>query len=278
MRRVQLEVGHQRLGEALHRELGGAVGGMGGVRPDAGPKSVDAAGVDDVALVRLQHHRQKGAAPQIDPAPADVEGPLPLFARIIDETAAPGDAGVVEQQVDLVGVQLLGDLALKPLHLGLVRHVGDVRGDARALGLAVGLAQPRGFRHGGCGHIAHGHVTALGYQLASQFAAHARAAAGDDRDLAGKVLHGAQSPKVIVVRSRRFRRGGPWREAVPGGYRIHTSDLGRRSAPIPSPLGKGDREAVEGALPERSRQPPVPLRRFAPAPPTGEQLSLHNHK
>src|SRR6185437_3640413 len=78
VRRVQPEVGLQGFGEALHRELGGAVGGLRDVDADLRPETVDAAGIDDVTLVRLLQHRQEGAGAEIDAAPADVEGPLPL--------------------------------------------------------------------------------------------------------------------------------------------------------------------------------------------------------
>ena len=74
------EVGDQRLGEALHRELGGAVGGVRHAGAERRPEAVDAAGVDDVAVVGLQQHRQEGAGAVVDAAPADVEGPLPLLA------------------------------------------------------------------------------------------------------------------------------------------------------------------------------------------------------
>src|SRR5215471_14941262 len=40
---------------------------------DRGPKTVDAAGVDDVALLGVLQHRQKRAGAVIDAAPADVD-------------------------------------------------------------------------------------------------------------------------------------------------------------------------------------------------------------
>src|SRR5205085_11796904 len=72
------QVGDHGLGEALHRELRRRVGGVGDVRAQAGPEAVDAGGVDDVRLVGVQHHRQEGAHAEVNPAPADVEGALPL--------------------------------------------------------------------------------------------------------------------------------------------------------------------------------------------------------
>ena len=49
-------------------------------RPDGGPKAVDAAGVDDVALLGVLQHRQKRAGAVVDAAPADVESALPFVA------------------------------------------------------------------------------------------------------------------------------------------------------------------------------------------------------
>ena len=45
-----------------------------------GPKAVDAAGVDDVALLGVLQHRQKRAGAVVDAAPADVESALPFVA------------------------------------------------------------------------------------------------------------------------------------------------------------------------------------------------------
>ena len=54
-----------------------------------------------MTFVRLYQHRQKGANAEIDAAPADVEGLLPLLARIGEQAAAAADARIVEQQVIL---------------------------------------------------------------------------------------------------------------------------------------------------------------------------------
>ena len=142
VRRVQPEIGHQRFGEPLHREFRGAVGGVGDAGADRGPEAVDAGGVDDVALVGLHQHRQEGADAEIDPAPADVEGPFPLLARVGEQAAAAADAGVVEQQMDPVGRLLLGQLVAKARQLVLDRDVGDMGGDAQALRQLFDLAQP----------------------------------------------------------------------------------------------------------------------------------------
>ena len=122
VRRVEPEIVDQRLGEALHREFGGAVGGVRHAQSDRGPEAVDAAGVDDVALVGLQQHRQEGADAEINAAPADVEGPFPLLAGVGEQAAAAADAGVVEQQMDLVGGLLLGDFVAEARELLLDRR------------------------------------------------------------------------------------------------------------------------------------------------------------
>ena len=87
----------QRLGESLHREFGGAVGRVRHAQSDRGPEPVDAGSIDDVALIGLYKQRQKGADAEINPAPADVECPFPLLARVGEQAAAAADAGVVEQ-------------------------------------------------------------------------------------------------------------------------------------------------------------------------------------
>src|SRR5258707_197693 len=106
MRRVDAEVVDQRLGESLHREFRGAVGGVR-LAHVGGPEAVDAGDVDDVTFVRLQQKRQKGAYAEIDAAPADVEGALPLRSRVGDHAAAAADASIVEQQMDLVCLLLV---------------------------------------------------------------------------------------------------------------------------------------------------------------------------
>jgi hypothetical protein len=142
-----------------------------------------------VGLIRLHQHRQEGADAEIDAAPADVERFLPLLARVGEQAAAAADAGIVEQQVDLVGFLLLRDFVAEAQQLVLNGYIGDMRGDAQALRQPFHLAKPLGFRHGAFGDVAHRHIAALGDQLAREFAAHARAAPGDDGDFSGKIFH-----------------------------------------------------------------------------------------
>ena len=101
-----------------------------------------------MALVRLHQQRQEGANPEIDAAPADVEGAFPLFARVGEQAAAPTDPCIVEQKMDLVGRLLLDELVAKSLQLVLDCDVGDVRGDAQPLRQPFDLAEPLGLRHG----------------------------------------------------------------------------------------------------------------------------------
>src|ERR1700761_268381 len=68
-----------------------------------------------------------------------------------------------------------------------------MRGDAQALRQLFKFAKPFGFRHRVSGDIAHCDIAALGDQLAREFAAHARAAPGDDSYFSGKFLHGSIS-------------------------------------------------------------------------------------
>ena len=133
VRSVEPQIVDQRFGETLHRELGGAVGGVRYAHSHGSPEAIDAAGVDDMALVGLHQHGQEGAHSEIDATPADVEGSFPLLAGIGEQTAAAADAGIIEQQVDLVGGLLLDDLVTEARQLILDRDVGDMRGDAQAL-------------------------------------------------------------------------------------------------------------------------------------------------
>src|ERR1700739_3064563 len=99
---VQAEIVDQRFGESLYRKFRSTVGGVRRTRPDRGPEPVDAGSIDDMALVSLHQHRQEGADGKITPAPADIEGPFPLLARMGEQAPATADAGIIEQQMDLV--------------------------------------------------------------------------------------------------------------------------------------------------------------------------------
>src|SRR5207244_8290105 len=127
-------------------EIRGRICGIRDAWLDRGPKAVDATGVDDVALLGVLQHRQKRAGAVIDAAPADVERALPFVAAVGHHAAAAADTGVVEQQVDLVGLVTVGNLVAKPLDLRPVGDIDDVRRDAQPLRQSRRLAQPLRFR------------------------------------------------------------------------------------------------------------------------------------
>src|SRR6202035_4207703 len=108
VRSVEPELAYQRFGKALHGEFRRTISRMRHVGPEACPKAVDAARVDDVPFIGLLQHRHKGACAKIDAAPADVEGFFPLVTRVGEEAAATADAGVVEEEIDLVGALPIG--------------------------------------------------------------------------------------------------------------------------------------------------------------------------
>ena len=117
-----------------------------------------------MALVRLHQHRQEGANAEINPAPANIKSLFPLLARVGKQAAAATDAGIVEQEMDLVGRLLLGQFIAKTYELVLDRDIGDMGGDAQALRQLFDFAQPLGLRHRLGRYVAHRDVAALGDQ------------------------------------------------------------------------------------------------------------------
>ena len=126
--------------------------------------------------------------------PADVEGPLPLVLLVDDQAAAAADAGVVEQEVDAVGILVPGDGIAEATNLDGIGDVGDVRGDALALAKPIGHTEPLCLLHRRGRDVAERDVAALRDQQPRQLATHSRAAAGDDRDPACKILHAPAPP------------------------------------------------------------------------------------
>jgi hypothetical protein len=106
-----------------------------------------------------------------------------------DHAAAAADPGIVEQQMDLVGVVAVGELIAKPLHLRLVGDIGDMRRDTQPLRQPRRLAEPPRFCHSRRRDIAHRDIASLGDELADELPPHARAAAGHHRDPAREILH-----------------------------------------------------------------------------------------
>src|SRR5262249_12582683 len=111
------------------------------------------------------------------------------LAGIGEKAAAAPNPCIVEQQMDLVGLLLLDQLITKTLELILDRNVGDVSGDTQALRKLFDFTEPLGFGHRLRRDVAHRDITAFGDKLARQFAAHTRAASGDDGNLSCEVFH-----------------------------------------------------------------------------------------
>ena len=139
----------------FHREFRGTVGGVRNARPDRGPEAIDAAGIDNVARIGPLKHGQEGTRAVVDAAPADIERPLPLLAGVGDHTAAAPDAGVVEQQMDPVGIVAIRHLISELLHLRCVGHVGYMRGEAQALRQSRHLTEPVRLCYPGRRDVAH---------------------------------------------------------------------------------------------------------------------------
>ena len=209
VRGVVTEIGDEGLGEALHGELGGAVRGVRDVRAQRGPEAVDAAGVDDVALFARQQQRHEHTGAQVYAAPAHVEGGLPLVASVCNETSATADAGVVEQQVDVLRVVISPHGLGERDQLCFLRHVGHECRDQGAF-RRVSYAEREGFGHVLGRHVAHRDMASLGTELARQLSAHARATAGDDCDPALEVFHDAKVVRSPDCATARSDAPGPW--------------------------------------------------------------------
>src|SRR6516225_3219963 len=158
-------------------------------RADRGPEAVDAAGIDDMAFLRLLQHRQEGAGAVVDAAPADVERLFPLLAAMREHAAATANTGIVEEKMELIGAVPLGDLVAKSRYLRRVGHVGGVHGYPQSLRQPRCLAQPPGFHHAFFDDIAHRDIAGLSGQLADELSPHSRAAAGNDCDPAREFFH-----------------------------------------------------------------------------------------
>ena len=220
VRRIDAQVGEQRFGEALHRELRRAVRRVRRAGPERRPETIHAARVDDVRRVRGDEHWQERAAPEVHAVPAHRERRVPLRAIFGDEAAATADASIVEQQVDVVGVMLVRHVVAEAQPLRLVRHVGDERRHERAGRCTLdrdGLRLfERVFRH-----VTRGDVATLCRELAHQLPPHPRAAARHDGAPAHEVAHGCDDSPAM----HRDDRAGTARRALRG------LDCGRRRQP-----------------------------------------------
>ncbi|MGY4312482.1 hypothetical protein ACVWW1_001785 [Bradyrhizobium sp. JR3.5] len=185
------------------------------------------------ALVGLHKQRQEGADAEIDAAPADVEGALPLLARVGEQAAATADAGVVEQQMDLVGRLLLDQLIAKTLVVILDRDVGNVGGDSQALRQLLDLAEPLGLGHRLDRDVAHRDIASFSNELPRQLAPHARAATGDDGNLSGEILHVRSVPSLILPACLFLVSAGA-RIAAPAARLRHSTSPNYRAATAPA--------------------------------------------
>src|SRR6516165_2312654 len=188
VRRIQREVRDQRLSKPLDREFCGAIGRVRTVRPERGPEAIDTAGVDDVSLIRVLEQRQKRARAVVNAVPADAKGLFPFAAVAVDKAATATDSGVVEQKMDVLGVEIAPHGVSESQHLFFDRHVGRRRRHPRPLA-RLRQAKPLGFSHALRRHIAHRDIATHGHELQRQLTPHPRAAPGDDRDLSFKTLH-----------------------------------------------------------------------------------------
>src|SRR5205823_10375950 len=116
------------------------------------------------------------------------EGAFPLVPLAGDEAAAATDAGVVEQQVDVVGLVLVDDLVTEAVDLGFVGHITEVGRDASA-GRGLLLGAERRLRHVVHVHVARRDRAALGGQLDHELATHAGSATGDDSEATFERFH-----------------------------------------------------------------------------------------
>jgi hypothetical protein len=133
--------------------------------------------------------RQERPRGVVDAPPVDREDSLPLLARVVDEAAAAADRRVGEDQVDVFGPVRLQGLAAEPQHRRLIGHIALVHTDRGGRRTGGAKRQFPGLGQGVDVDVAGGDRASLGGELADQFAPHARAATGDNRDLPGKRVH-----------------------------------------------------------------------------------------
>ena len=273
VRCVDAQVGDQRLGEALHGELRRRVRRVRPLRTHARPEPVDARGVDDVALVGGDEQREEGAGAVVHAAPAHGEAPVPRLAAVGEQAAAAAQAGVVEQQVDVVGLVLLDHLVAEREDRLLRRDVAQVRGDAdvrrRFLGHRPGLVELVGRQ------VARGDVASGLDQLQHQLAPHPARAARDDRNFSLEVLHASGSWHSVPGRSSCRGWRGCDNRAMARDILDEFAAEQRRKPSYPDVVGRdrhGRRRPGEPLLRRhralerrsghaaRARRPPPPLR------------------
>jgi hypothetical protein len=189
MRRVEAQIADQRFCKAFHGKLRSRIGGVRDAGADAGPEAVDAACVGDVGAVGFHQHRQKHTAAEIDAVPAYIEGAVPFLARASDKAAATADTGIVEQEMDAIRFQFIFDRLAEAFQRLFAADIGDMCQNARALWQACRFGLTFGLGHVGGVHVAHRDRAAFCGELFYHLAAHARAAACDDRNPSCKLHH-----------------------------------------------------------------------------------------
>ena len=197
LRRIGAQVLDERLGKALHRELGGAVGSVRHARAQRRPEPVHAAGVDQHAVAAGDEKRQERTGAVVDTPPVDGERAFPILPAVLDKAAAAANAGVAEHQVHVVAGVLLEQLIAEPQHLRLVGDVAGMAGDKDAV-RRPGPRGGRGLRDGAGVPVARRDRASLRCQLAGELAANARAAAGHHRELAGERVHSRHLPHRLT--------------------------------------------------------------------------------
>ena len=115
---------------------------MGHARTERCPKSIHATGVDDVTLVARHEQRHEGAGAVVDAVPADTKGALPLVAATIDKRAAATDSSVIEQQVDVLGVESVQHTVAECQKMLAVLGVEVIRGPGPRKGARQGGGLP----------------------------------------------------------------------------------------------------------------------------------------
>src|SRR5690606_37843454 len=116
------------------------------------------------------------------------------LAGVGEEAATAAHAGVVEEQVHVVGLVPGEDLVAEALDSRLVAHVADVAGDDHA-GAGLLLGEPHRLGHRLAVDVAAGHRAALGGALADELAAHPAPRPGH---------HGQPALEAIHASPRRF--------------------------------------------------------------------------
>ena len=174
-------IDRHRLGEADHGGLRGRVGGE-----PARPQRRDRRDVDDrAALGGLDHGRDGVLGEQEHRLDVDLHHPAIFLGLLVDDAAAAADADIVVEEVE--PAPAVDRRIDQPLALGLLGDVAGMRRGRAALGLdhlhrALGELEVE---------IGHQHLGAGARQQDRRGAAVAdavarRAAARDDRDLAGQ--------------------------------------------------------------------------------------------